>query len=95
MSEGSFSTGDLPSHVLDGLFDSFGEETMSDDVYVQNYNNVGELNNETIHDSGIIFYRYSDDRNEKSYSIKMEEKVAYRIVNVIWYSSFYLLSKTI
>ena len=34
-------------HVLDGLFDSFGDKTISDDEYIRNYNDVGELNNET------------------------------------------------
>ena len=32
---------------LDGLFDSFGDETVSDDGYVQNHDDVGKLNNET------------------------------------------------
>ena len=27
---------------LDGLFDSFGKETISVDDYIRNYNNVGE-----------------------------------------------------
>ena len=31
LAEGSISTSDLPSYVLDGLFGSFGEETISDD----------------------------------------------------------------
>ena len=71
--EGSISTGDLPSLVLDGLFDSFGDETISDDVYIQNFNDVDELNNETDHDRGIICNRYSDASNDKSYSIKPDE----------------------
>ena len=29
---------------LDGLFDNFGEETISDDDYVRNYDDGGELN---------------------------------------------------
>ena len=40
MAEGSISTSDLPLYVLDGLFDSFGKETISDDDEVQNYDNV-------------------------------------------------------
>ena len=36
MTEGSISTTDLSSYVLDGLFGSFGEETISDDDYVRN-----------------------------------------------------------
>ena len=31
MAEGSISTSDLPSYILDGLFDRFGKETISDD----------------------------------------------------------------
>ena len=83
MVKGSISTGDLPSHVLDGLFDSVGKETISDDVYIQNYCSVGKLINETDHDSGIIFYQYSDARDDTNSSIKLEENVAYQIVNVI------------
>ena len=36
MAEGSISTSDLPWYVLDGLFDSFGEETISDDDDLRN-----------------------------------------------------------
>ena len=36
MVEGRISTSSLSSYVLDGLFDSFGKETISDDVDVQN-----------------------------------------------------------
>ena len=35
------------TYVLDGLFDSFGEENIQDDDHSLNYDNVGELNNET------------------------------------------------
>ena len=71
---------------MDGLFDSFGKETISDDVYIQNYDSVGKLNNETDHDSRIIFYQYSDSRDDTNSSIKPEENVAYQIVNVIQFS---------
>ena len=47
MVEGSISTSDLPSDFLDGLFDSFSKNTISDDDYVRSYDDVGELNNET------------------------------------------------
>ena len=47
VTEGNISTSDLPSYVLDGLFDSFGEQTISDGDYIRNYNNVDELNNKT------------------------------------------------
>ena len=46
MAEGSILTSDLPGYVLDGLFDNFGLETISDD-YVWNYNNIGELSDKT------------------------------------------------
>ena len=38
---GSISTSDLPSYVLDGLFDSLGEETKPGDDYVRNYDEFG------------------------------------------------------
>ena len=72
MAEGSISTSDLPSYVLDGLFDSFGDETILDDDYVKNYD-VGKLNNETDHDSSIILYRYLTASDNKNYRIKPEQ----------------------
>jgi len=54
MAEGSILTSDFPSYVLNGVFDSFGEETVSDDIDVRNYDDAGELSNETAHDSGSI-----------------------------------------
>ena len=39
--EGSISTSDLPSYVIDSLFDSFGEETKPGDDYVRNYDEFG------------------------------------------------------
>ena len=56
MSEGSIPTTDLPSCVLDGLFDSFGKETISDD---------DDVSNETVHGSGSIFVRYSNACDDK------------------------------
>ena len=47
MANGSISTSDFPSYVLDGLFDSFGKEIMSDDDCGRNYDDVGKLNNKT------------------------------------------------
>ena len=61
-------------HVLDGFFDSFGEETTLDDDCFQNYNGVGELSNKTDYDSWIILDRYSDASDDKSYSIKRQEE---------------------
>ena len=40
MAEGSISTSDLPLYILDGLFDSFGKEAISDDDDIQNYDDV-------------------------------------------------------
>ena len=59
---------------MDGLFDSFGEETISDDDYIQNYDDIGKLSNESDHYSGAIFYQYSDANDDKSYSMTSEEE---------------------
>jgi len=58
---------------LDGLLDSFGEETISDD-YVRNYNNVVAPSNETDHDRRVNFDRNSDTSDDKNYSMKPVEK---------------------
>ena len=42
MADGITSTDNLPPYVLDGLFDSFSDESLSD-VDDQNNNDVGEL----------------------------------------------------
>ena len=65
MVEGIISTSDLPSFVLDCLFDSFCEETVSDDDDVRNYDDIGKLSNETDRDSGNIFDRYLDTSDDK------------------------------
>ena len=52
MADDRVSTSDLPSYVLDGLFDSFGEETISDDNDFRHYDDAGELSNETDRDNG-------------------------------------------
>ena len=49
-----------------GLFDSFGKETILDDDYVRNYNDVGKLNNKTDLAIRIIFDRYSDASDDKN-----------------------------
>ena len=54
IAEGSISTSDLSLYVLDGLFDSFGKETNSDDDDVRNYDDIAELSNETDSGSGSI-----------------------------------------
>ena len=66
MVEGSISTSYLPSYVLDGIFNSIGEETISNDDDIRNYGGFGELSNKTDCDSGSIFYRYSDDSDDES-----------------------------
>ena len=74
MAECSISTTDLLSYVLDGLFASFGEETILDDDDVWNYDDVGELCNETDCDSESIFYRFSSANDDESYSMKPEDE---------------------
>ena len=63
IADGITSTDDLPLYVLDGLFDSFSDESLSD-VDDRNNNNVGELSDraggKTDTDSGSIFDGYSD-----------------------------------
>ena len=58
---------DIPSYVLDDLFDRFGEETISDDGGVSNENNVGELRNKTDHDNGSISDQHMEANDDKSY----------------------------
>ena len=61
LADGFTSTDDLPPYVLDGLFDSFSEESLSD-VDNRNNNDVGELSDraggKTDTDSGSIFDAY-------------------------------------
>ena len=58
MADGFTSTDGLPPYVLDGLFDSFSDESLSD-ADDRNYNDVGELSDragsKTDIDSGSIF----------------------------------------
>ena len=74
IAEGCISTNDLPSYILDGLFDGFGEETISGDDDVRSYDDFGELSNETKGDSASISDRYSDARDDKRYSMKLEQQ---------------------
>jgi len=71
---------DLPSYVLDILFDSFGEEIISDDDDIRNYDDVGKLGN----DSRSTFYRYSDASDEESYRMKPEEEQHTVVVGTRW-----------
>ena len=52
----------------------FVKNYISDDDDVWNYNDVGELSNETDHDSRSICYWYLDTSDDKSYSMKQEEE---------------------
>ena len=40
MADGNILTNDLPSNVMDGLLDSFGQKTISDDNDVRNYDDA-------------------------------------------------------
>ena len=63
IAEGSISS----RGILDGLFDSFGKETVSDNDDNRNYNDIGKLSNETDPDldSGSSFNRYLDTSDDK------------------------------
>ena len=69
---------------MDGLFDSFGVETILDVDDVQNYDDVGKLTNETDHDSGSIFDRYLDTSDDKSYSHEPRATAVYRAADTGW-----------
>ena len=71
---------------MDGLFHSFGKETISDDDDVENYDNVDKPTNKTDRDNMSIFDRYSDASDYKNY----RGRASYCVVNEI-ISSFYLL----
>ena len=49
-------------------------EIISDDYYVRNYNDVGELSSKTDHDNGSIVYRYSNASDDSSYNMQLEEE---------------------
>ena len=70
------STGDLPPYVLDRLFDSFSDESLSD---VDNRNNdVGELSNRAIGetDSNSIFSCYPGVSDDESDSVHPEDELS-------------------
>ena len=72
------STDDLPPYVLDGLFDSFSDESLSD-VDDQNNNDVGRLSDraggKTDTDSGSIFYGYLDVSDDESDGANVEDEL--------------------
>ena len=77
MADGVTSTDDLPPYVLDGLFDSFSDEYLSD-VNDRN-NNVGELSDraggKTDTDSGSIFDGYSDVSDDECECVNTEDEL--------------------
>ena len=66
MADGFTSNDDLPPYVLDGLFNSFSDESLSD-ADDRNNNDVSELRlsdqagGKTDTDSGSMFDGYSDE----------------------------------
>ena len=75
---GITSTGDLLPYVLDILFDSFNDRSLSD-VDDQNNDDVGELRDrarsETDTDSGSIFDRFSNVSDDESDSVNPEDEL--------------------
>ena len=78
MADGIYSTDDLPPYVLDGLFDSFSDKSLSD-VDDQNNDDVGELNDrvggKTDTDSGSIFDGYSDISDKECDGVNAEDEL--------------------
>ena len=76
IADGFTSTEDLPPYVLDGLFDSFSDESLSD-VHDRNINDVGELSDrargKTDTDSGSILDGYSDICDDECDGVKAED----------------------
>ena len=68
---------------MDGLFDGFGEETISDDDDIRNYDDVGKHSNESDRYSGIIFYQYLDASDDKNYRMKSEEQRTFSKCNIV------------
>ena len=78
MADGFTSTDDLPPYVLDRLFDSFSDESMSD-VDDRNNNYVGDLSDraggKTDTDSGSIFDGYSDVSDDECDCVNAEDEL--------------------
>ena len=68
----------LPPYVLDGLFYSFSNESLSD-VDDRNNNDVGELSDraggKTDTDSGSIFNDYSDVSDDECDGVNTEDEL--------------------
>ena len=78
MTDGITSADDLPPYVLDRLFDSFSDESLSD-VDDRNNNDVGELSDrvrgKTDTDSGSIFDGYSDVSDDECDDVNTEDEL--------------------
>ena len=78
MADGITSTDDLPLYVLDGLFDSFSNESLSDFDDRSN-NDVGELSDragdKTDTDIGSIFNGYSDISDDECDGVNAEDEL--------------------
>ena len=80
MADGFTSTDGLPPYVLDGLFGSFSDESLSDaDDRNNNVNDVSELSDrvggKTDTDSGSIFDGYSDISDDECDGVNAEDKL--------------------
>ena len=78
MADGFTSTDNLPPYVLDRLFDSFSNESLSD-VDDRNNNDVGKLSDraggKTDTDSGSIFDGYSDVSDDECDEVNAEDEL--------------------
>ena len=90
MADGITSTDDLPPYVLDRLFDSFSDESLSD-VDDRYNNDVGELSDQAggqpDTDSGSIFDGYSDVGDDECDSVNAEDELrtALSMVDDAWF----------
>ena len=78
MTDGFTSTGVLPPYVLDGLFDSFNDESLPD-ADDRNNNDVGELSDRAggkrDTDSRSIFDGYSDVSDDECDGVNAEDEL--------------------
>ena len=78
MADGFTSTGGLPPYVLDGLFDSFSDESLSD-ADDRNNNDVSELSDQaggkTDTDSWSSFDGYSDVSDYECDGVNAEDEL--------------------
>ena len=78
MADGFTSTGSLPPYVLDGLFYSFSDESLTlSDANDRNNNDVSELSDraggKTDTDSWSIFDGYSDVSDDECDGVNAED----------------------